>query len=62
MRNKLVKQIRRSAKEIWSDSPYREYSTDARGNTVLTENCIKKLVNDTKRHLTHGAGQRLQQL
>lgn len=62
MRNTLVKSIRKSAKEIFIDRPYKEYTTDSRGNTVLTDNCIKKLVKDTKRHLNYGNRKGLQQL
>lgn len=71
MRQKLVKAIRRSARALFPDRPYAEY-TEVKANIgydklkhlpsdrvhpmmiVLTDNCIKKIVKDTKRHLKYG--------
>ena len=58
MRNKLVKEIRRSARTLFSDRPDVEYTTNVRGSTVLTDHCIKKVVKDTKVHI-NGTGHRL---
>lgn len=53
MNQKLVKSIRRSAKAIWIDSPMVDYTKKGK-TTVLTDRCIKRIVKDTKRLITHG--------
>lgn len=55
MRQSLVKQIRRTAKTLFPDRPYTEYTTK-NTTTVLTDYCIKKLIKDTKRDLKYGRG------
>lgn len=59
MRNKLVKEIRKSARFLFPERAYVEYTTDNNGSTVMTEYCIKKLVKDTKGHIHESRGKRL---
>jgi len=74
MRNKLIKEIRRTARALFPDVPYVEYEEKparlAPRNTIrmiegipvkyepkirhLSGNCIKKLMQDTKRHIRNG--------
>lgn len=47
MRQSLVKEIRRSAKHLFGDRPFTEYTTKGK-TTVLTDHCIKRIIKDTK--------------
>lgn len=59
MRQSLVKQIRRQAKNLFDQRPYVEYTTHSRGYTVMTDFCIKKVVKDTKKDIKNATGKGL---
>ena len=55
MRGSLVKSIRATARTLFPDRPYVEYTTDARtGSRRLAVTCIKSMIQDTKRHIYYG--------